>query len=60
MVILCNLSKEVKEAVKEQPDKMFIEEANGFLSLTLVNTRPTTVIVLNDITIGEWKENTNE
>ena len=55
-VVICNMSKEVKEQLKDQPDKMFVEEANGFLSLTLVNAFPTVVLVFNDIKLGELKE----
>lgn len=55
-VILCNVSKEVREQLKEQPDKMFVEQASGFMSVTLQNAKPVPIIVINKIKIGEWDE----
>ena len=55
-IILCNLSDEAKNEIKEHGDKMFIEEATGFISVTLKNTQPVPVFVLKTIKVGEWKE----
>lgn len=55
-IVICNLSKECWKAIKKEGDKMFIEEANGFMSVMLKNARPTPVLVFNSIKVGKWEE----
>lgn len=54
--VICNMMQEAKDAVKDQPDTMIIEEAHAFFSVTLINTRPSIVLVIKDLRVGEWKE----
>ena len=57
LTIMCNLTDEAKETVKDAGDKFYVKEAVGFVSCTLLNTRPTPLFCITGLTLGEWDEN---